>query len=438
MPAFEPLRYEEAYGFLRDHPRLLTGIDRVKYLPLGQADTYLSLGGQLRGRYQYTGNPNWGDDPEDEDGVFLQRYLLHGSLHLGNHVRFYTELVSAFDSDTVGGSSPIEQDDLDINQGFLDVRLKLDDDTAFTVRSGRQEWRFGSQRLISQRDGTGKPRRFNGLRMMLETSRWQINGLAAYLADNGLGVFDDDAVRSQSLWGLYAVGSPLWLPAGTLDLYYLGYENDAAAFDQGLDDERRHTLGVRLAGEYNAWDWNWELIGQFGEFGTADIRAWSLATDTGYTWTGVSWQPRLGLSANIASGDDNPDDNDLETFNPLYPRGTYFSEAGVLGPRNFFNAHLFLDITPTPRWWIQAAVNGFWRYSRDDGVYAPNGQLLRSGADSDARFVGTGLSLVNAWQINRYLSVEALYTHIIPGEFIEETGSDRPINFVELTVSFRF
>lgn len=221
MPAFEPLRYEEAYGFLRDHPSLLTGIDRVKYLPLGHADTYLSLGGQLRGRYQYTGNPNWGDDEEDDDGVFLQRYLLHGNLHLSNHVRFYTELVSAFDSDTIGGSSPVEQDDLDINQGFLDVRLTLDDDTAFTVRSGRQEWRFGSQRLISQRDGTGKPRRFNGVRMMLETSHWQINGLAAYLANNGLGVFDDDAVRSQSLWGLYAVGSPVWLPAGTIDLYYL-------------------------------------------------------------------------------------------------------------------------------------------------------------------------------------------------------------------------
>lgn len=62
--------------------------------------------------------------------------------------------------------------------------------------------------------------------------------------------------------------------------------------------------------------------------------SWTLASQTGFTFASLPWQPRIALSTNIASGDTDPDDADLGTFNPLYPRGNYFSEDAVLGPRN--------------------------------------------------------------------------------------------------------
>ncbi len=39
-----------------------------------------------------------------------------------------------------------------------------------------------------------------------------------------------------------------------------------------------------------------------------------------------SWTPRLGLSIDVASGDRNPHDNKLETFNPLFPNGNYVAD----------------------------------------------------------------------------------------------------------------
>ena len=90
-------------------------------------------------------------------------------------------------------------------------------------------------------------------------------------------MFDDRLDDAQALWGVYAVGrSSAWLPFGAaLDLYYLGYQDEAARFDQGTAQETRHTVGLRLWGERSGWDWNWELMYQFGRFGRGDIRAWA-------------------------------------------------------------------------------------------------------------------------------------------------------------------
>lgn len=67
--------------------------------------------------------------------------------------------------------------------------------------------------------------------------------------------------------------------------------------------------------------------------------AWLIATDTGYTFRKNRFTPRVGLRANIASVDQNPDDNQLDTFNALFPAGNYFGEIGLLGQINFMNLY---------------------------------------------------------------------------------------------------
>ena len=60
--------------------------DPFKYIKLGgDPDKYLSLGGSIRERYEYTNNPVFGDDSQDENGVWLQRANLHADMHLGGH-----------------------------------------------------------------------------------------------------------------------------------------------------------------------------------------------------------------------------------------------------------------------------------------------------------------------------------------------------------------
>ncbi|MET4701752.1 hypothetical protein ABIE65_004800 [Constrictibacter sp. MBR-5] len=440
-PDFAPLRQDEDWSALCDPAARTRWYDALKCIPLsGDGVAWLSLGGEVRERYEYTRDPAWGDDLQDRDGVFLQRYVLHGDLHLGPHLRLFGQIYSALEDGRAGPPGPVDENRLDVQQAFVDLSAPAGTGGDVTLRLGRQELRYGSARLVDVREGPNVRRKFDGGRARLSFDDWRVDALAVRPARIDPGRFDDGIDHDQALWGVYAVDTqPGWLPAGTsLDLYYLGYANDAGSFAQGTARERRHTVGTRLWGAQSGWDWNWEFIYQFGSFGSGDIAAWSVASDTGHTWRDLPWTPRFGLSANVASGDDDPDDSDLGTFNPLFPRGNYFSELALLGPRNFFNLHPGVTVEPADGLSLTLDVDFYWRLQRDDGIYGPGGGLLRAGTGSDARHVGTELSFNATWQIAADLSATAIYAHFIPGAFIRQTGRSESVDFVELTLRAQF
>lgn len=162
------------------------------------------------------------------------------------------------------------------------------------------------------------------------------------------GQFDDQNVRDVWFWGVYATVPCPSLSGMQLDLYYRGLSNPHAVFNQGTGREEAHTVGTRFFGTLGHWDVNDEAIYQFGQFGSGAVNAWSVAIDHGFTLEKLWSQPRLGLRATIASGDSSASDADLQTFNPLFVRGNYFSEAGFLSPQNFIDLFQSLRIKPGP------------------------------------------------------------------------------------------
>ncbi|MEM7729514.1 MAG: alginate export family protein [Pseudomonadota bacterium] len=431
---FEKLRYDDETGCFRNEQGL-TGLDALKDIELAP-DVVLSIGGELRERYEYTRNPVFGGDPQDENGVWLQRFTLHGDLQIGEHVRLFGQLFSAIEEGRAGGASPADRNDLTVQNAFVDFRGPIAGGEA-NLRLGRQELQFGSGRFVDVREGPNVRRTFDAVRPSIEIGDWRIDGLWARPRITEPGVFDDRQNDDQDLWSLYAVKNDAFIPGGTLDLYYLGFRNDNALFAQGVADEERHTLGIRHAGTAGPWDWNWEAAYQFGSFGDGDISAWTLATDTGYTFEQAPWSPRIALSTNIASGDSDPDDNDLGTFNAIFPRGNYFSEAAVLGPRNFYNLHAFLTVKPTDRLRLQTDYNLFWRLQKEDGVYGPAGNLFVPGGGDD-RFVASALSFTAEYALTERIALTGIYTRVFAGDVIEATSNSDDIDFIELTFSFHF
>jgi hypothetical protein len=408
------------------------------YVPLKHSrEANFSLGGEVRERYEHTNNPGFGADPEDAHGVWLQRLALHGDLHLNGRWRIFAELHSVLENGRAAGPGATDENELEFQNSFVEARFESVDDTDVLIRAGRQELQLGSARLISVRDGPNVRRTFDGLRMILQRGSWTWNAIAARPRRDQPGAFDDSTSESQGLWGLYATRKLGTSGDLGVDAYYLGYRNNDALFDQGASSERRHTLGARFFGTSGGWEWNVEPMVQLGSVDDAGLSAWTIASTTNYSWSQVPWEPRLTLSANIASGDRDPQDPDLQTFNPLYPRGNYFSEDATLWPQNFYNAHLFIAVRPATFWTLTIENNWFWRTSTRDAVYGGNGSILRSGAGSDARFVATSLSVTSEWVVNRSLSFTAIYAHSFPQVFLEETGPAEEIRFLELTARFR-
>lgn len=435
-PPFARLRQDEDYSYLAD-PSARTGLfDPIKYIPIGDGPAFLSLGGELRHRYEYTRNPGFGADPQDR-GAFLQRYILHADLRVSPDFRLFGQFLSAFANGRAEGPSPVDQNRFDLQQAFVDIAFEPAPGARVTLRPGRQEVRLGSARLVDVREGPNVRRTFDGARVMLKLPDWQVDALALRPVAQEQGAFDDSTSKRQALWGIYGVGKPSWLPAGSIDLYYLGFRDRAGRYDKATARETRHSIGTRLWGSHGPWDWNNEFVYQFGEFGSGRISAWTAALDVGRSWKDVWLSPRLGLAAAIASGDGNPTGTGLRTFNPLFPRGNYFSELALLGPRNFFNLNPSLTLAPHRDVTLTGGVNFFWRQSLEDGVYTPSGNVLRAANGSSARYVGTELSLSSEWRANRYTTLTAIYSHFLPGAFIRQTGPSKEISYLELTLKIQ-
>src|SRR5262249_38210415 len=156
---------------------------------------------------------------------------------------------------------------------------------------------------------------------------WRADAFLVAPVETRPGVFDDGDEAGQDFWGVYGTGPVLaWL---NLDVYVLGFGRDGARFEQGSAHERRYSAGTRIFGKGAGLDTDAELVYQWGSFGSGSIRAWTAASDSGYTASALPGRPRFGLKANATSGDHDPKDLDLQTFNPMFPRGSYFGEASL-------------------------------------------------------------------------------------------------------------
>jgi hypothetical protein len=134
------------------------------------------------------------------------------------------------------------------------------------------------------------------------------------------------------------------------------------SFDQGGGREIRHTVIARTFGASgNAtgqFDYNFDIIFQWGNFKSTGreigIRAWALATDAGFTINRTPLKPRLGLRADATSGDRDPNDRRLQTFNPLFPGTTYSDTIGLIGRANSLALNPNLRFAVKERWTVSA------------------------------------------------------------------------------------
>src|SRR6266699_109474 len=79
----------------------------------------------------------------------LQRYMIHADAHIGENFRVFTQFKSGLEDGRNGGPRPTDRDAFDVHQLFADVRLPFAEEDSLTLRAGRQELSFGTQRLVS-------------------------------------------------------------------------------------------------------------------------------------------------------------------------------------------------------------------------------------------------------------------------------------------------
>jgi hypothetical protein len=439
-PTYKPLRYDEDYRYLRTSTSANDLWDPLKYIPLNESGTnYLSIGGDVRERFESFSNPFFGVRRVSGDDYLLHRFMLHGDLHLGEGFRFFLQFNNTLVTSRQLRVTPIEQNPFDISQAFFDLKFNLSaPGDAFTLRTGRQEIGFGSGRLIWFRDPTNTRLSFDGVRAILNVGQARIDTF--FLRPVFLGAFPitNRPNANELLWGVYSTFPVPFLPDGRADLYYLGNDRLGAVFSAGRGHENRHSFGARLSGRPLPWDYDVDLLTQVGSFDQQRIEASAISGNVGYTLRGVPLQPRLGLKFNYATGDRNPNDGVLQTFFPLYPAVPIFtSEALLTNLSNVIEIHPTVTFKLAEGMTLTAEYDWLWRESNRDGVYLPNGQPLIATIPSTDSRLGTLWQIKLDWQLERHTSFVAVYTQFAVSDALRSAGGDT-VGFFGAWLSYRF
>ena len=435
------LREDEDWSFLADPAQRQDFWDPLKYIRLraGRNDWFLTISGEAREVWEQIGNDYWGQAPY-WNGYLNERYMLGFDIHYGKHLRTFVDLKSGINSFRYGGPRPIDEKKLDFQSAFLQIGTTLGENF-IELRVGRHELEYGSGRLIDIREGPNVRLSFDGFVVKTKIREWLVDGFAIRPDVDNPGFFDNYPNHAVGFWGVYATRS---LPKKiSLDLYYLGLDRKQATFQRGTAQEVRHTLGGRIsrpvATERPGWDFDDEALWQFGSFGSDNIQAWTVATETGYRIPTIPLKPRFSAKADISSGD-NPNSKTLGTFNPLFPKGDYFGVLATTGPGpiNFIDVHPHVetmlphDVSVSFDWIVQ------WRENPNDAVYNVPGFIVRAADDSRARFVGHRPGTQIRWQVNRHLWFQADYGIFYAGRFLKETQPGRNLNYWALWADYKF
>jgi hypothetical protein len=177
-------------------------------------------------------------------------------------------------------------------------------------------------------------------------------------------------------------------------------------------------------------------MAQTGEVGAKEIRAWALGGRTGYTFANLAWTPRIGCQADAASGDNHPGDNKIESFNPLFPNGYYFTLGGYTGYTNLIHLKPSITVNPVAGLSVMAAVGLQWRQTSADAVYVQTNAVPGT-AGTGGLWTGVYDQLRVDYRFNANLTgaIEAVHYQI--GETVRKAGGhDSDYLGVELKYSF--
>jgi hypothetical protein len=424
-PALNPFPAEQNWSFLADPSEPTDFFDPVKYIPFDDnPQMYLSLGFEYRIQYENYDNWMFGAPPRDYDGYVLNRVMPHFDFHAGSDFRLFSEFEFDYEDGRNGGPRPqIDEDRGDVHQAFLEIGPHVSGPHGISVRAGRQEVVFGTGRLFDNNEGPNVKQSFDGFRAIAEGAHLRLDLFAVKPVENNRGFFDNVSNHAESLWGSYlTIPAPI-VSDGQADLYYIGLDAKSAAYNRGIGQELRHTVGTRVFRPIGkGLDYNWEPNYQWGNFGSTSIRAWSVSTETGFTFDRVRFHPRPLLRADAYSGDGDPANQPLGTFNPLFPRGAYFTPAVVpfLGPQNLIDLHPVLQFQLKTNITGAFAWDWYWRESTHDGIYAfGSGALIDAAGTSQARYLGNQGDLEIRWAPARHTIIAFNFAGFEPGTFFK-------------------
>jgi hypothetical protein len=404
------------------------------------------VGGQVRLRYdsKHNGGVTAANDfiaaLSNDNDYFYTRVRLHAGYTPKPWLQLFAQAQHAQTSGDGRAARP-DDNEIDLYQAWIElgpfeefpVRLKL----------GRQELVYGDERFVGRGDWSNG-RAFDAARLRWEPAPFTADvfvGRIVLQRDKYFDVANDYDVFS----GIYLSTKKL-CPLQTTDLFFLARNvgvNSPNALDIGVGGPTSrdvYTLGARmksLPDKFGAWDYSTEFALQFGNVTSGGVQrtlqAWMLDATAGHTWKDAWGAPRVGVGYTFGSGDGNPADGKVETFELLF--GTnhrLYGQADVVGLRNMHSPSVNVSVKPLKTLTVRAEYLLFWIADGNDFFYPESGAGRAANGygrnPQFSKFVGAELDIIANFSVTKWLNVHAGYGHFFVGSYIKQSVASVPAN----------
>lgn len=421
----------------------------------------------IQERLRFEGRNNTFDfndkvDSITDDAFLLQRFRVGLAFKPVAWLKFYaqgqdTQEIGSDRPDIPGALGAEGDDNFDLRQAYVQIGPK-----SLNLTLGRQTLAFGDERLIGTSEWNNFSRTFDAVRLQVVRPRLTVDVFAASVVNFYRDSFDtsdlfngSETHRDQVFSGIYA--STTAVDFQVMDFYVLALDQavpnptapaiTSPATFQGLSGKRTDfvTLGTRIKGDskkLGGWEYDGEFAFQVGRVADLDLTAFAGHGGFGYNFS-CAWKPRLYFEYNFATGDSDPNDGDIQTFQNLFPSNhkfygymDLFSWQNIHNPELSFQAHPFKQLT------LEADAHAFWLASTDDAWYRANGvtkvRPVNTAARNASSYVGSEIDLVATYKATKFLTLLAGYSHFFSGDYVKDTGPGDDADFGYVQVLFTF
>ncbi len=412
--------------------------EKLKRIPIHEHWLF-STGGEIHYRYNDEVNAQLTGKYDSYD---LIRTRIYGDVWYEDLFRFYGEFLYAeiFNNDLPPLSRDVNRGDI-LNM-FIDLKLGEHDGNPAYIRVGQQELLYGSQRLISPNDWGDNRNRFQAVKMLYRSEKWDADlftGRPVVPLANDL----DPGDHNRWFSGAWLTYKP---KKGTFaDFYYLNLDITTPNVIKGRYRDGKaniNTLGGRYTGRgEKGFLWDVEGAIQFGSWADQSIMAQMFSTYLGWYCADVPFTPTFWAGYDYASGDPDPNKTGQHrTFNQLFAFGHYYlGFYDVVGRQNIhdFNVQAYCY----PAKWLTTGIqyHVFRLDSNKDALYNAFGiPIRRDDTGAAGNDVGQEIDVVfNAHVTNRQ-DLFVTYSYFFPGAFVQATGPSTPGQALYIQYSWRW
>ena len=380
--------------------------------------------GQIRIRPQYITNArDFRSDLDDDQDFFFNERIRLGILV--KPVKYMTGFIQFQDVRTFGTNSLVQDGSnaARIHQAFITSQIPGD----LELKVGRQEWAFGSQRVIGNADWSQPARSFDGLDLTWRYKNYiKADALFALLDERAAADGDD-----RFFGGLYMT-TPILDPMH-IDLYFLYHH------DQRVSAKRNFTtIGARVGGRlpwHEALLFDIEATLQVGTVSEGDPGD-QLSVDNShfaaayYAMLGyeipVMMKPTVKAFFLSASGDPNrsPVDsaNTAHTaYIPLFPtRHVMLGQMDVFNLSNIWSTGMELSLTPYSGVHVELQYHYLSLVDEYGDVPGGHGMVTQNRKYPSATDIGSELDLSAFWDVDDHFTLGGGYSVLLPGGAIED------------------